>query len=168
MWWGVQQVKFEPFASYTAKVLDLVEHVSGRAVAVWSKEDRETMFDLFEKGLWDFEAVYLVNYLSKETLLSDISREQLINHARHLDQNHGPNGRTAQGRFHPWRRWLECCRESYDSWWTSYAEGRARGYSHTATATMTKPVVHQLNRHGAPIQSPKRHPPNRQLNDWSG
>ena len=68
---------------------------------MWGKEDRENLCDLFDKGLWDFEAVYLVNYLCKETLLGNLSKEQLVDKARHLDQNHGPNGQTLKGHFHP-------------------------------------------------------------------
>ena len=109
--------------------MDLVENVSGRLVAIWSKDDRETLLDLFNKGLWDYEAVYLVNYLPKETLLGDQSRDQLIDQARYLDTNHSPSMRSLQGRFHPWRRWIECCREQYDSWWQSFADGKSRGYS---------------------------------------
>ena len=71
VWWGIQQARHEPFTAYLTKLIDLVEDVSGRAMAVWSKEDRETLLDLFSKGLWDYEVVYLVTYLPRETLLGD-------------------------------------------------------------------------------------------------
>ena len=126
----MQQTRHEPFVSYVPKVIDLVEHVSGHPVQMWGKEDRETMYDLFDKGLWDFEAVYLVNYLSKETFLDNLSKEQLVDKARHLDQNHSSNGRTLKGHFHPWRQWLASCKDLYDSWWQGHAKGHARGGPH--------------------------------------
>ena len=118
VWWGVQQTKNEPFAAYVPWVIDLVEHVTGHSVQMWGKEDCETMCDLFDKGLWDLEAVYMVHYFSREMPLSNLSKEQLAEMARHLDQNHGPSGRSLTGRFPPRRQWLISCKALYDDWWS--------------------------------------------------
>ena len=65
--------------------------------------------DLFYKGLWDPEAVYMDRYFPREVLLAGHSKKELVDKARHLDQSHGPSGRSYQGKFHPWRQWLISC-----------------------------------------------------------
>ena len=59
----------EPHAAYLPRVVDLIEHLTGRPVQMWRKEDWKMLCDLFHKGLWDFEAVYMDRYFPREVLL---------------------------------------------------------------------------------------------------
>ena len=127
MGWGVSQARNEPHAAYVPSMIDLIEQVTRHPVQMWGKEDRETLCDLYHKGLWDFEVVYMDRYFSREVLLSSLTKEQLIDKVRSLDQNHGPSGRSHSGKFHPWRQWLISCRAHYDKWGASHDKGHARG-----------------------------------------
>ena len=109
MWWGVQQECPELHAAYIPRVLDLVADVTGRVIQLWRQEDCKAFADLFYKGLWDPEAVYMDRYFPREVLLAGHSKKKLVDKARHLDQSHGPSGRSYQGKFHPWRQWLISC-----------------------------------------------------------
>ena len=62
------------------------------------------MCDLYHKGMWDFEAVYMDKNFPREVLLSSLNKKQLVDKARYMDQNHGPSRRSHMGHFHPWRQ----------------------------------------------------------------
>ena len=65
-------------AAFLPRVIDLIETIAGHTVQMWCREDRETLCDLFHKGLWDFEAIYMDKYFSREFLLSDKSKKDLV------------------------------------------------------------------------------------------
>ena len=126
IWWGVQQDRQEPNAAFLPQVIHLIETVTGCAVQMWSRGDRETLCNLFHKGLWDLEAVYMDRYFPREVLLGMLSKEELVDKARYLDQNHVPSGRSHSNKFHPWRQLLVSCQDHFEDWGGSYDEGRAR------------------------------------------
>ena len=82
--------------------------------------------DLFLKGLWDSETAYMNRYFPQEGLLGNHTKEELVERAIHLDQNHGLIGRSHQGQFHPWWQWLVSFKNHYDDWWQAPNEGRVR------------------------------------------
>ena len=109
MFWGVQQECSEPFAAFLPRVVDLVTTVSGRGVEMWTQEDHDIFSDSFRKGLWDFETSYMDRYFTREWVLLDHSKDQLMLQARQLDLNHPPSARSHPGSFHSWRQWIHHC-----------------------------------------------------------
>ena len=127
MYWGLQQQRSEPFAAYLPRVVDLVTTVSGRALAMWGQEEREIFHDQFQKGLWDFEAVYMDRYFTREWMMTELTMDQLMQTALRLDKNHPPPNRSHSGNFHAWRRWIQHTSADYERWWSQNEQAEARG-----------------------------------------
>ena len=127
IYWGLQQQRAEPFAAYVPRVVELVTTVSGRALAMWGQEEREIFYDQLQKGLWDFEAVYMDRYFTREWLMTELTMEQLMQVALQLDKNYSPPTRSHNGNFHAWRRWIQHTAADYQRWWSQTEQAEARG-----------------------------------------
>ena len=118
MYWGLEQQRSEPFAAFLPRVVDLVMMVSGRGLSMWAQEEREIFYDQFHKALWDFKAPYMDRYFTREYMTTECTMDQLLQTALRLDKNYPPQGRSPNGNFNAWRRWIQHTKANYERWWS--------------------------------------------------